>query len=119
MKELDFPSLLPEKEKTEISQQKQHEYQLVYYDTIVPHEGHRIFEIDLVTQEITEAKYDYGNYIYDPFWSPKKKASSNGKLIMNQGKAYVSAMNAENALKKFKTGSTGTKIDKNKIYLEL
>jgi len=119
MKELDVSKLIKEKTKVEITQQKQQEYKLVYQGTIVPHRNHTLFEINPDTLEIKEAEYKRKDYIFNPNWKKGDKVNTHGDVIMQPGMAYVSAMNKENALKKFKKGSSGTKLDPTKIYLEL
>lgn len=120
MKELEPHNFLQkEKDKIEVSQEKQIEYQLIYQGTIVPHEGHTLYEIDLKTKEINEAEYQHQDYVFDPEWHPSKKLKVDSKVIMNEGCVYVSALNKKNALKKFEKNSNGTRIDKTKIYLEL
>lgn len=120
MRELQPHELLSkEKAKTEIQQEKQQEHQLVYQGTIIPHEGHTLYEIDLSTNNIKEAEYLAQDYVFDLDWYPSKKLKVDSKVVMNNGCAYISALNKKNALKKFKNGSNGTRIDKAKIYLEL
>lgn len=108
-----------ERTKTEVTQEKQQEYQLVYQGSIIPHEGHTLYEIDLKTKEVRPAKYEAQDYVFDPDWYPGKRAKVDSKVIMNEGCFYASALNKDNALKKFEKGRNGTKIDKTKIYLEL
>ena len=111
--------LSKEKSKTELSQEKEQEYQLIYQGTIIPYDGHVLYELNLNTNKIKEAKFLKQDYVFNPEWSPSKKAKVDSKVIMNVGCVYVSALNKDNALKKFKKGSNGTRIDKTKIYLEL
>ena len=119
MKELDISKLVPEKTKLEITQQKQQEYKMTYQYSIIPHSSHTLYEIDLESGDIIEAEYERRDYIFDWNWTPKSRVNSHGDVIIQPGKAYVSALNKKNAEKKFKKGSTGTRIDKSKIYLEL
>ena len=119
MKELDLTKLVKEKAKMEITQQKQQEYKVVYQGTIIPHRNHTLFEINPRTLEIKEAEYKRMDYVFNPNWRKGDKSTTHGDVIMTAGMAYVSAMNKQNALKKFKKGSNGTKFDPNKIYLEL
>ncbi len=111
--------LSKEKASTEVSQEKEQEYQLVYQGTIIPHDGHVLYELNLSTNEIKEAKYLKQDYVFNPEWSPSKKAKIDSKVIMNKGCIYISALNKINALKKFEKRSNGTRIDKTKIYVEL
>ena len=120
MRELRPHELLnKEKAKTELQQEKQQEYQLVYQGTIIPHEGHILYEINLSTNEIKEAEYLAQDYVLDWEWHPSKKPRVDSSVVMNEGCVYISALNKNNAMKKFKKGSNGTRIDKTKIYLEL
>jgi len=120
MKELDLQrNFIKEKPKVEASQQKEQEYKLVYQGTIMPHEGHTLYEIDLKTKEVKEAEYMEMDYIFNPNYKSSDKIIGHGKVMMSTGKSYVSALNKANAIKKFNKGADGSKIDRNNIYLDL
>lgn len=119
MREIDINSLVNEKTKLEITQRKKQEYKLVLQNTIIPHDNHILYEIDLKTLKVVEAKFLQKDYVFNPFWKKGDKLAVNSDVIVKQGCAYVSSMNKENALKKLKKGSNGTRIDKTKTYLEL
>lgn len=112
-------SLQREKTKLEVTQEKEAEIKLEYDSTIIPHENHTLWEIDIKTQEISKAEYEVGDYMYNPKWTKKTKLNKNLKIITNEGKVYISALTKETALKKFRKGVNGTKIDTNKNYLNL
>lgn len=119
MRELDIKTLLSQDDKIEVTQEQEQEYKLVYHATIVPHSGHTLFQIDPESMEITEAEYAVRDYIFNPHWKKGDPIPSHGEVVMKQGMVYVSALNKRNALKKFQKGSDGTKLDLNKIYLDL
>lgn len=106
MKELE----LNPKHKTEVSvkQKKQVEHELI--GKIIPHEGHKIWQINKQTLEIEEAKYSNATYVLG--------GENKKEIITKDGYAYVSALNKKNALKKYNQGRNGTKnIDENPIKL--
>lgn len=97
MKELE----LKDKEKLEVvaNQQKQIEHQLVGY--LMPYNGHKVWEINIETGEIAEAKYS--NSSYKAFGENKKE------IIIKDGFYYVSALNQKNAFKKAIKGTPSGK----------
>jgi len=119
MKELDLNNLTKEKTKTEVTQQKEQEYQLVYQGTIIPNENHTLWEVDIKSLEIVKATYLKKDYMFNPKWTKNSKPNTHSEVVINEGKAYVSALNKSNALKKFKKGSNGSKLDSGKSYLQL
>lgn len=116
MKELNRKS----KDKVSIVKQQQEEQQLEYFDTIIPHVNHVLFEINEKTLEIKRAEFDVEN-TFQGSWTWKKGDPIAGhlSLIRREGCVYISALNKEAALKHYKKGSTGTKFDLNKQYLKL
>lgn len=100
MKELE----LKEKEKLEIvaNQKKQIEHE--YIGLIVPYDGHKMWEIEIATGNIKEAKYS--NTTFNAFGENKKE------IIVKEGFLYVSALNQKNAFKKAIKGvPSGKKIN--------
>jgi|688.fasta_scaffold1207443_1 hypothetical protein len=98
MKELEFKSNRTNIELS-VEQRKQVQYQFI--GDIVPHEGHKIWEINTETLEVKEAKFS--NTTYQMFGENKKE------IIVKKGFAYVAALNKKNALKKYKNGVSGGK----------
>ncbi len=91
------------KEKVEISIQKDVEKKAELVGTLKPYKNHRVFEINNNTMAIQLARFENASYVFD-------KGVPNKKIIINKECTYVSAMNKNNALKKFKKGSNGSKI---------
>lgn len=91
-----------EKPKLEISvkQQKQVEHQLS--GRILPHNGHRLYEIDTKTLKCKLA--EYSNTTYQAFAENKKE------VIIKKDCVYISALNKANALKKYLKGKNGSKL---------
>jgi hypothetical protein len=119
MEELDASRFVKQKTKLEIRQQKKQEFKYVYQGTIIPHENHTLFEVCPTSLTIVEAEYEKTAYIFNPIWKKGNRISSELKVVMKPGFVYISALNKENALKKFKKGSNGTKINPTKSYLQL
>lgn len=110
---------LKTREKQEVTQEKQQEYKLVFDSSIIPHENHTVFEIDLNTMKISRAEFEKMDYVFNPKWTKHSRPQKNGKIIRKPNCVYVSALNEKSAWKKFNKGISGTKVDKNKKYLEL
>lgn len=119
MKELDVNKLVKEKQNVEVTQQKEVEYRLEYESTIIPHENHTLFEINIDTLEVSIPEYKVRDYVYNPHWVKGSKIQGHSEVIRKEGFAYISALNKKNALKKYKEGSNGSKLDPNGNYLEL
>ena len=98
MKELEIIS----KDKTEIvaNQKKQVEHQLI--GRMIPYNGHKIWEINIETGEISEAKFS--NNTYMAFGENKKE------ILVKKHCVYISALNKKNALKKADKGNIGAKL---------
>lgn len=75
------------KEVQERKQQKQ--------GTIKRHKGHTLFELNLKTKEIKKAVFESVDYVVG------EKNSTRLKVIENKNCIYISALNENNALKKF------------------
>jgi hypothetical protein len=64
---------------------------------IRPNKGHKVFKINTTTNEISEAEYFYDAVsMFSSSYERKKK------LSMEEGFAYISALNKQNAIKKYK-----------------
>ena len=92
--------LIPEtKIEISIKQKKQIEHELI--NKIVPYNGHVVWEINNETLEVEKAKFSNATY---HFGGENKK-----EIIVKKGYTYISALNKENALKKFKHNKNGSK----------
>lgn len=92
------------------NQKKQIEHELIGH--IIPYNGHRIWEVNLSTKEVNEAKY--ANTTYNAFAENKKE------VIIKQGFVYVSALNKKNALIKAMKGTiSGKEINQNPLKLHI
>lgn len=97
MKETELPS----KENIEISVTQKQQKGNKLIGKIVPHNGHKMWEINTQTLEVKQVKYS--NATYSPYGETKKE------IIIKQGCVYISALNEKNALKKYKKKSNGGK----------
>ena len=110
---------LKTKEKQETTQEKQQEYKLIFDSSIIPHENHTVFEINLDENTICRAEFEKIDYVFNVKWTKHSKLQKNGKIIKKSNCVYISALNENSAWKKFYNGVNGTKIDKTKKYLKL
>lgn len=85
----------------EVSIKKQKQIQHQFIGDIIPYDGHKIWEINIETLEVKEAKFT--NTTYQMFGENKKE------IIAKEGFVYVAALNKKNALKKYNKGSDGGK----------
>jgi hypothetical protein len=98
----EFEGVFQEKDKMEISIQKKQQKEKVLVGKLIPHAGHKIFEINEETLEVKVAEFEKKTYIIG-------SNHNNPEIIIRSGCAYVSALNSKNALKKFKQGINGSK----------
>jgi len=98
MKELELKN---NKTNIELSVEQRKQVQYQFIGDVVPHEGHKIWEINTETLEIEEAKFS--NTTYQMFGENRKE------IIVKKGFSYVAALNKKNALKKYKNGVRGGK----------
>lgn len=91
-----------------VKQQKQVEHQ--FLGKIIPHQGHKLWQINKETLEIEEAKFT--NTTYKMFGENKKE------IVVKDEFAYVSALNKKNALKKYKNGNNGSRQTDEKIIVK-
>jgi len=99
-----------QKDKIQIQAEQQEEYKLEFVKRIIPKENHTLYEINVETNSITEAKFNL-NQDYRLNWNWKKgdRIASKKSLIVNEGCVYVSALNKSNALKQYKKEKDGGK----------
>jgi len=101
---------LKDREKLEVvaNQKKQIEHELIGF--LVPHNGHKIWEIEVATGNIKEAQYSSNTY--------KAFGENKKEIIVKDGCLYVSALNKKNAFKKAMEGKpSGKKINENPLAL--
>jgi hypothetical protein len=98
----EFEGVFKEKDKMEISIQKKQQKEKVLVGQIIPHAGHKIWEINDDTMEIKQAEFEKKTFIIG-------KSHQNPEIIIRSGFSYVSALNYKTALKKYKQGRNGSK----------
>jgi len=102
MKELDKHSRDTEKQAIESIVKKKKEVELRYEETIQPHSGHILFEINEKTGEIKEATYLENQNIGWNEAIKKMESGFNRELVRKKGCVYISALNEKSALKRWK-----------------
>lgn len=98
----EFEGTFEVKDKMELSIQKKQQKEKVLVGRIIPHAGHKIWEINDETLEINLAKYELKTFVIG-------QNHPNPEIIIRSGYSYVSALNKKSALKKYKQGSNGSK----------
>jgi hypothetical protein len=98
----EFESSIQEKDKMELSIQKKQQKEKELVGKIIPHKGHKVWEINTETLSIQLAEFEKQTFFIG-------QNHPNLEIIIRDGHAYVSAMNKSNALKKYKKGLNGSK----------
>ena len=109
----EFEGVFQEKDKMELSIQKKQQREKEFVGKIIPHAGHKVYEINNETLDIKLAEFELKTFIIGG-------NHTNPEIIIRSGYSYVSAMNKINALKKYKQGLNGSKeLIKNPLKLNL
>ena len=98
----EFEGVFLEKDKMEVSIQKKQQKEKVLVGKIIPHVGHKVWEINDKTLDIKIAEYETQTFYIG-------QSHHNPEIIVRSGYSYVSALNPKNALKKYKQGLNGSK----------
>lgn len=78
---------------------KQQEKQTKHVGRIMPHSGHKCFELDLTTGEVKEASYSEEAVNFTD--AKNGIRSINRKVIVKENCKYLTALNKNNAIKHF------------------
>ena len=101
-----------------IKQRKEIEYKLI--NTLKPHSGHKVWEINEKTKEIKEASFVEHKNIK---WEDAVKVFHNPQYLreikIRKGFAYISALNQENALKRYLENKGSAYIPEGSFDLKL
>lgn len=95
MKELENYSKVSKEIKAVKPIQKQTEL----IDTLLPQKGHKCFEINRSTGEINEAVFKTEDVVFR--MSTVLHGSVQKKLVVKENHVYITALNKQNALKKY------------------
>ena len=106
MRELESTSEHFQKNKIEMQVQKKQQIEREFIGKIIPHRGHKVWEINLNTEEIQEAMYLQRDW---NFVVNASTVDKNQEVLYREEYAYVSALNKQNAMKKYRQGKNGSK----------
>lgn len=102
------------RDRVEVSTQAQEERELELIKTLIPHNGHTLFEVNRKTLEIKEAEYTYQKtFKLRVSWKSGDKIAGGRSLIVNPDCEYVLALNKKSAIKKFKENRDGSRYKTN------
>ncbi len=110
MKELESKDRISIKEQLEQVVTKQQAVELKYIDSIIPKKGHTLFEINVETLECKPAEYQEKKTIS---WSEAiaiSKGTFKSEVVIKQKCVYISALNKESALERYKLGKGSSEI---------
>lgn len=82
-----------------VAQKDQEAKQLKHINTIRPHNGHTLYEVNLTTKTIVPATFEKEEQI-DFEKAKKKLAYTRKKVITKPDCIYISALNVKNVLKR-------------------
>jgi len=112
MKELNKKKETPQEVVYQQTKQQEIEYQ--YQGSIMPHRNHKVWEINIRTNKIKEAEYIQDKEI---IFGTNLEHLPPRKLLMNADCVYIAALNAKNALKRYKIGKGSAGIKESDIKL--
>jgi hypothetical protein len=95
MKELETHFKLNNQERVELNVKKQQKIEKVLQGTIMPQNGHFIWEINKETGEIKKAEFKKVTAVFGAEIPPEE-------LVIKPECVYIPALNAKNAEKKYK-----------------
>lgn len=96
--ELSIHEKVSEQKQTELSVKKKKEIDYILLGSLRPQKGHKLFECNLLTGIVNEAKYHNRK---DTIHYNSIKYVETKKLIIHPDCIYIPALNVKNAIKKF------------------
>lgn len=102
MRELEDYQRRIEKQAIESIVKKKKQVEYKYESSIRPHRGHKLFEINIKTFEINEAKYIENKTISWQEAQMLLNGTSEKEVVIEKHCVYISALNKESALKRLK-----------------
>jgi len=118
MKELDNHNKLSEKQSIEAVVKKKQQIELKYIGSLKPKsKSHNLYEINTKTLEIKLASYKTYKEIT---WEQALKmvgGSFRDELVINKDCVYISALNPDNALKRYKEGKGSAELEQGILKL--
>jgi hypothetical protein len=99
MKELEILDKISEKNAIELTQEENKKVEYAYLNSIIPHSGHTLFEINPKDNSIKEAEFRVNTtYVLGDSLQSKKE------VIRNKGMVYISALNKSSAMNRYNKG---------------
>lgn len=98
---MEITQRLREDDEIQVIAEK-HNKKEIFLKRLFPHKGHKVFEKNLLTGEISEADVEWNDvYTFDPKWYPNKPIPRKGKVVIKEGYEYKTFLNKANAKKKW------------------
>ena len=104
MKELEIIN----KDEVKIVKEVKQEKKIVKLGTIFPHSGHKCFEYNIITNELTLARFSEQAIDYTA--AQKGEIAKKRKVMTRENCTYITALNYKNATKHFEK-QLGRKLD--------
>ncbi len=117
MKELDNKDRVNDKIQIESIVTKQKAVEYVLEDSLIPSGGHTLYEININTLEITEAKFIQNKTITLAEAMKIIRGKEDKEILINPNCVYISRLNKDNAMDAYhkQKGSSGIRPSKNDI----
>jgi len=115
MKELEKLQRELDKVNMEISVNKQKApVEYTYDSSLYPMRGHQLWEINLITQEVKRAEYMKREVIgwFEALADYLNPTKTTKEVVKKKDCVYISALNAENALKRYLSASGSASTNK-------
>jgi len=98
-------------DKIEILKQQKQEKKTVFKNRIMPHEGHKCFEYNTVTNTLKYAEFT--EQAIDFMAAKRGEIAAKRKVIVKENCVYFTVLNLKNAIKKIRKdfGITSLNID--------
>jgi len=119
MEELNNHDRIHTKQRIEAIVKKKQEIHYRLVDDLTPLRGHTLYEIDIQKMTVSEAKYLEKKTIT---WEEALKILSGDhheKVAVKSGCVYISALNADNAMKRYSENKGSAMLPKTDVSIKL
>ena len=113
----DTQEKLKEKANLESIVKKKQEIQYEFIDTLKPKSGHTLYKIHKDTLEVRKAEFINKKTITFNEALSIQNETIKDEVLIEQNYVYISALNPENALKRYKENKGSASIPKGKLKL--
>ena len=115
MEQLTTFDRLTEKSTTEVQVKKNVQVEYIFDGRVIPYSGHKVWEINTLTGLIKEAEFKKEQAIdwFKAVAEYKNPTTTKREVIKNKNCVYISALNKETALTRYRTGKGSAILSEN------